>query len=142
MARGRKGGSPRSNDNLERVLSNNATAIRAVLQVEPMYQPAPTAYLFSEIEDYRRFHPEGELRHPMRVDGSPSSFGVEYGVPNNKVVRGGTSGLGAARRFRESAGVVVCVRRKERREVLFARGKSGRNSSRRRFNASSGIRCK
>lgn len=46
--------------------------------------------------------------------------------------------------FKAPRGVMVCVRRRSRREVLFARGSVGRGSrvsSRRRRNENSDIRC-
>lgn len=145
MARGRKSGSSRSNDSTERVLSNNATAIRAVLGEAQFYQPAPISYL-SEIEDYRRFHPAGELRSPMTVFGSPASFGANYGqgtgTGSDDSGASGSSGLGGARHFADAGQVVVCVRRKVRREVLFAKGLQGGGGGRRFRSWRSNIRCK
>lgn len=44
--------------------------------------------------------------------------------------------------FSSPRSVLVCVRRKQRREVLHAIGRSGRNSSRRRRGPLSGVSCK
>lgn len=147
MARGgRRADRRQSNDSTERVLSNNATAIQAVLGADNYYQPT-TSTLFTEIEDNRVFHPSGTLRPPMTVLGVPASFEVSYGPsrPNNsRGVRSPKlfSYLGRPL-FVEPSRVILCVRRSRRRSVLHALGKTGRGSGggRRHITANSKLRC-
>lgn len=147
MARGRNSrGSGWSNDSAGRVSNHNATAIRAVLGAEQFYPiPAPTPVsLWSEVEDLRHYHPDGALRAPSSFPGVPSQWSVNYGPTISRRGRVLHAGLPTAHSFDSPQRVLVCVRRKIRRAVLFASGEGG---SRRRFrrprrNPNSAIRCR
>lgn len=83
----------------------------------------------TEIEDRRTFHPEGEARSARSLSGAANhrlmaplhhaSFQIGFEKPKQ---------------------VLVCVRRKTRREVLFAK-KKGNGGARKRRNYYSGIKC-
>jgi len=82
------------------------------------------------IEDRREFHPEGEFRpargflYPRhRLVVKVPLRGVESRVPDTytPVVPLGVS-------FKAPRQVAICVRRKQRREVLHAMGQTGRGS--------------
>lgn len=126
--RRRRNDSYRSNESHERVLSNNATAIAAVLGADE-YVQAPSPVTLSQFEDLRTFHPEGALRAPLTVFGNPATWSVSGGPSkSNSVVHPSWGGLGRSREFFAPGRVVMCVRRKQRREVLFAFRRTGRGS--------------
>lgn len=94
-----------------------------------------------EIEDRRRWHPEGDSepaksariwRHRLTtVFRQPSSFPGTYS-PTAEIMA-----------FQAPSKLMVCVRRKERAEVLHALGKTGRVGQRPgRWNSFSRIACK
>lgn len=90
--------------------------------------------LAKSLEDRRRFHPLGALRpvaavsrsaRRLRITPKRAGFfpepGLSFSVPRE---------------------VALCVRRKERREVIFAKRKGGKGArSRRRRNRWSDVRC-
>ena len=88
----------------------------------------------SAIEDRRRYHPLNVHRPTMRVDGRRTE---------RLVLDGSRDPLRYHKlAFRDARNVVTCVRRKERREVLFATGgASKRNKRKRRMTWRSKIRC-
>lgn len=138
MARGGK-----RNRSNERVASANATAIRAVLGMDEITSPAASYSLLSEVQDNRTFHPDPEFRPALRVFGSPASFSVggdRVQAPNPIRPPGGL--LGSAQTFIDSGSVVVCVRRGQRRQVLFALRRTSGGSGKRRFTRTSKIRCR
>lgn len=94
-----------------------------------------------QIEDRRRFHPEGGFRpaldRKMRVAKvaaqSVHNSRMRFTSPFSGVL---PSPMKYAKR------VLICVRRKVRREVLFASGGGGGRAKRsRRRNAYSGVNC-
>lgn len=124
----------RSKDSTERVLSNNATAIRAVLGADEIsgfatFSPQP----LSQVEDYRVWHPEGDWRPPQTVFGNPARWRVS-GVKGRAAdsdalpsrIGGLLASLGRKQYFADPRRVVLCVRRRRRRAVLHALGKVGR----------------
>lgn len=79
-----------------------------------------------EIEDRRRFDPEQVFAHPLNTSGLPAHI---------------TERSQYYPSFKYPSATFVCVRRKERREVLFAtRRAKGRGGSR-RHNYWSKVRC-
>ena len=102
----------------------------------------------SEIEDRRFWHPEGYIR-PARSFPQPYSRVITYdrprarkspakGSPYSKV-----NLVSPVLGFEAPRQVALCVRRKQRKEVLFALKKSGRNGGRKyRRNFYSRISCK
>lgn len=92
-----------------------------------------------EIEDRRRFHPEGVVRAARRVDSGRARFRIvgstDFAAPEARSV---PFGIG----FREPKRVLVCIRRKIRREVLHAfrvAGRRGLNGP--RYSEFSKVRC-
>lgn len=89
------------------------------------------------VEDRRYFHPMGPAR-PASAFTRSSSRVV---VPKWSTV--GAAGVTAKLAFNSPSSVLVCVRRKSRREVLFAKGKGGRRGQRRpKRNIWSSIKCR
>lgn len=71
-------------------------------------------------EDFRRYNPAPVRRSPLRTSGRSA-------VIKNQVRPGG---LSLRSSFVDPNRVMICVRRQIRREVLHAKGYSGRNGSR------------
>lgn len=83
-----------------------------------------------EVEDRRRFTPYDAS--PRSMEGTPARLRVVgRGVPSHRIG------------FTDPSNVVACVRRAQRREVLFAkrRTKKGAGARRRRRNFWSNVRC-
>lgn len=117
-----------------------------------LLQPEIVSKPLALIEDRRLFHPDGENRPVMSINSVPiNRIEVTHGPSPNRsrknqaavAVRGGV--LPARVVFgKDGRGgkAVVCARRQERREVLFAAGKGGRKNRRQvRRNALSKIGC-
>lgn len=84
-----------------------------------------------EVEDRREFHPARRLRPARMVSGLPA--------PHKQKSK---SFQAMQPSFAVPKGVAICVRRKERREVLFARRKTRKGSGGgRRFNEWSKVKC-
>lgn len=96
--------------------------------------------VLSEVEDSRRWTPEAspglEYTPSRRLDGSPARF--KAGAATKVAVFSPTPVVA----FSTPSRVVVCVRRKRRREVLFARGVGGGRVRPGRRSGTSGISCK
>lgn len=98
----------------------------------PYSIPSATS-LLSLIEDLRTYHPLGSSRRPRSV--ARASDGTHTLSDKRKP--------GDVLRFQVPERVVVCMRRAERREVLFASRKAGKGSkSRKTYNQYSTISCK
>lgn len=135
MAKKRK--SPAKRDNSSIANEPLASLLRPVL-------PAPRlTYRFSnllDLEDHRRFTPHQDTRlFSKRITGGAVSRHVTKAPPKAAPAR---SALAAHMYHEVPNNVVVCVRRKRRREVLHAlrQVRSGRGRSKRR-NWRSDIRC-
>lgn len=90
----------------------------------------------NEVEDRRTFHPLGELRNPRSIVGGYTQFRPRPVVSRN--VYDAPSGFG----FLDAQRVLLCVRRRVRREVMHARGIAGGSVRPPRFNFWSRISCK
>lgn len=91
-------------------------------------------------QDHRSFHPEGPFRAPLSLLGRPRPRIIAPQLP----MRSGKRPRLYQLAFQAPDDVIVCVRRKRRKEVLFAKnkaGKSGQQRKRRRTYFSS-ISCK
>lgn len=89
-----------------------------------------------EIEDRRKYQPS--FHSPPRSLSRVAR--VLNTVPRTRTYRSRRpTALGAA--FSHPKTVLTCIRRKMRREVLFATGRSGSNPGRRRRNRNSYFRC-
>lgn len=90
----------------------------------------PSRVSLQEIEDRRLFNPLGRFAPPKTLSGTPASVTVRNKPPTAKQrassfhnkVRSQTK---AVLTFQEPSRTVMCIRRKERREVLFAKGGAG-----------------
>lgn len=88
--------------------------------------PLRVKYL-NQVQDFRRFHPEGEYRPLLNTQGfsarlevRPPTHVKKTRVPFTQTVL--PTGIG----FRAPMQLLVCIRRKQRREVLFAQEIAGR----------------
>lgn len=108
--------------------------------------PLPSTGLndpLSEVEDRRSFHPQGRHRPalystgPLKVkDRSPSKLQRRFGFAPRSQTKGVLT-------FANPSNVVLCVRRKTRREVLFATRRNGAGGRRpRRRNWTTQISCR
>jgi len=89
-----------------------------------------------EWEDRRAFHPDGAFRAFATVRSSPFAATIIQAPPSSvrRVSR---------RAFVHPQKVAVCVRRHQRKEVLFALGRAGKGARKRpRRTASSEISCR
>lgn len=98
--------------------------------------------LLPEIEDRRLFHPQDVFRPAKGLSKGSTLLEVRPVGDRTKRARGMSSP--ETIRFSIPNHVAICVRRKRRREVLFALGKTGKGSKkfRRRRNYYSGVNCK
>lgn len=143
MAKGKSSNqSGSSNPGSRRDHSFNSPSI-ATLRV-PVFQPLPLFPLsplsrLSEVEDRRLFHFEGPDRPALMDDGTPARIGLRDRYKNRNRVKPQAYRFGpkfysqtkAAVVFQEPDRVAVCIRRKARREVLFAKKRAGRGGMRR-----------
>lgn len=100
--------------------------------IRPLRIPIPELLddVLSSVEDLRKYHPLGRLRARVKVDSLPAS--------NRRVVGRAFEAVG----FERPDHVIVCLKRKRRREVIFAKRKQRKGASaRRRRNAYSYLRC-
>lgn len=81
--------------------------------------PSPIESVLDQVQDTRRYSPD-------RVASAFTVFGTP--APHRKVVGKNFARIG----FDTPATAIVCVRRKKRREVLFAKRRRGKGSGARR----------
>lgn len=108
---------------------------------------SPSRSILREIEDRREYHPLQDARPARFMTGGPSHVTVKDRSYGKQVYRdpfSGRSGTKAAISFVGPDGVLVCVRRKRRKEVLFAKRRAGRSGKQRRHrrNWFSSISCR
>lgn len=109
-----------------------------VLPDLPINNPSRSPVDLTEVEDYRVFTPDpvrtakSSRRSVVRLQLAPAPGRPVSGRPFSDV---------QALMFRQPKHVLVCVRRKSRREVLMALGKGGRGNRRGRRSYWSDVRC-
>lgn len=113
--------------------------------VRPLVSP-PSRTILQEIEDRRTYHPLGDSRPARYSTGGPSHLKTKDRPAHDRFanVRRFTSGTKAAVVFSDPDNVAICVRRKSRREVMFAKRRAGMSGPRRRKprrNWYSAIKC-
>lgn len=121
----------------------NYDALDAVFQ-EPLavprllerWSPGPD---MSVVEDRRQYHPWGSWAAPRLSDGSPSAVAIADQPPKRKP---GRLFLPFGLKFGDVKKTLVCVRRKQRREVLFAKGRGGGGHKKPRRNEWSDVSCR
>lgn len=103
---------------------------REAFTIDQPRSRAPRRHL-TVVEDRRTYHPEGPNRDARSFSRFRSGLtSLKYG-PITRVA------------FKEASRVLACVRRKARKEVMFAKNKAGRAGQRKpRFNWLSKISCK
>lgn len=112
-------------------------------------QSTPFSFRFTNFEDRRRFHFDGSYRPALRFSGVPARYSVgptstrRSGQSQKKFSGLRPEGGRTVLAFRDSGRVLICARRKMRREVLFARRKTGRVGQKRpRYSWYSAISCR
>lgn len=94
--------------------------------------------LFQQVQDRRSFHPQGTARPPLKVSGKRTRIDVRRKPGARASMRPGLSSLS----FQDPERVLVCVRRRTRRQVLFAKRKTWKGArGRRARNAWSRVSC-
>lgn len=114
-----------------------ATLRVPVFQPLPLFPVSPLGRL-SDVEDRRLFHFEGPNRPALLDDGTLARVHVVDRPKNRNRVKPRAFRFGpkiysqtkAIVAFEEPERVAVCVRRKARREVLFAKKRAGRGGMR------------
>ena len=87
----------------------------------------------ADLQDFRTFHPDQVYRDPLLTSGLPAT---------TKQTRPRTRSLVTQTTFDAPRDVAICVRRKSRREVIFAKRKAGAGArARRRRNYWSNVKC-
>lgn len=95
------------------------------------------------IDDRRTYHPD-PARLPKMITGAPVSFKVRKKPTTyqKSLKKNWQSYVPNLISFAENKNVLICIRRKKRKEVLFAKKKTGmRGQKRPRFNSYSSIHC-
>lgn len=135
----------RSIRKVERDLNRIATLEHVLRPAEPalnLRRFVRVSLAPSLVDDRRTFHPERAYRPALRFSGVKATVGLvdkHSSQPGRRVLRQTRAPIA----FKAPEGVVVCVRRKQRREVLFALNRTGRGSKARRRVRSfwSGVSC-
>lgn len=100
----------------------------------PSPRPVFTTQLslpLTEVEDRRVFHPSGPVRPALNRNGRQHQLKASGTLYHPRAG------------FQDEHRVLVCVRRKQREEVLHAKRKTGKKGQRKpRFNYYSSITCK
>lgn len=100
---------------------------------------SPSRSLLRQIEDRRSFYPEPATRPALLFSGAKHSL---IASTPKKATKRAKSRVPSQVAFYAPSQVLVCVRRKRRKEVLHALRKTGKRGQRRpRRNSLSHIRC-
>ena len=105
--------------------------------VSPGYNPFGAIHdVLQDIEDRRTFHPDGYFRQALDLSATPAPARM-------RDTRSRTARYQVPALDHNRHPVLVCVRRKQRREVIFAMKKNGKGARarRRRRNYYSNVRC-
>lgn len=143
----------RSRDKRE---DNSPSLTTSLLRPAAPSVSAPTfsQTILQQIEDRRTFHPLGDSRPARFSTGGPSRISVKDRAYNGRYKYADphrtsqnihlNSGTKAPVSFVAPDGTLVCIRRRTRKEVLFATRRAGRGGKQRRHrrNVYSGVRCK
>lgn len=119
---------------LERDLFTPITRPRLLPSILP---PRTLRVDLRPVEDRRLFHPLGRVRPALSVSGQAHSLALPRGSSRGVF-------LSSAVAFKSHKRVSICVRRKRRKEVIFALGRNGRGGSFRkpRRNFYSDVECR
>nr|QJB20546.1 MAG: hypothetical protein [Microvirus sp.] len=125
-----------------RVAAVNATTtvVRPVVY-RPLIRPL-VSYLPLAGEDRRTFHPDGPFRAPFSSPRVAAKLVVKNASGRTRsAVRGFGQNPPIGVGFYRPDRVAICVRRKTRRQVIFASGVGGSKVRRGKRNFASGFRC-
>lgn len=127
----------RNSDFKGRRVTSPANANRRLPTLSPSRQWDLEDYLIS-VEDRRTSHPDG----PARAPRSTRSTHVNYAIASHPSRSSNPWDVPTGVAFEDPSRVLICVRRKQRKEVLHALGKAGKVGQRRpRRNHYSEIHC-
>lgn len=120
--------------------SRDRDAYPSLAKLAPAQNPLRAINL-SQIQDLRSFYPDPDyFRSPLKLNGQRAS-NVASPNRNAKTQRSKTM-LPYAVGFQQPTQVLVCVRRKIRREILFAKKRTRGASRKKHRNTFSNIRCR
>lgn len=132
MARGKSGTSADTNVIASEPLTSLLDPLESAMPVEV------SPFDLSLLEDGRQYHPEGVFRPPLSFDGY-TDLEVPRAVPG---AAARPTALPVAVGFANPERVGICVRRRTRREVLFAKNFHRRGAgSARRHTRWSKVKC-
>lgn len=97
-----------------------------------------------DVQDLRRYNPD-PYPHPLTIGSRPSSVRVSRVVLSSKPRRFNYSlfsKLSPRISFKAPTQVIACVRRKVRKEVIFAKGVAGSRVAKPKLNSLSKISCR
>lgn len=138
---------PRFNPRPEREVITQHNPFANRLRLLPVVVPRPRVeILLSRIEDRRTFHPDrvrparGLSRRAVRFMVSPprasirraTARGLHPSLLQSRALRSSALSIPSGVSFHAPKTVLVCVRRKTRREVLFATNSTGKGARARR----------
>lgn len=132
---GRKRDNTQSNYNSDTSLTSLLRPARMVSPVRltySSYDPITETVSLGDVEDTRHFHPQGPRRPSMRATGQVATLKRSYQSLTHQIG------------FSNPNNVIRCVRRKTRKEVLFAfnkQRKKGQSGGRYKRNYWSKIKC-
>lgn len=115
-----------NNANRQRLLAPRLTILTPRIRLTPNLRL---------VEDRRTWHPDGPHRAVRAINSRPRLKPVAFSAP--RLVNVLPTKVG----FKIPDKVAICIRRKQRKEVLFAKRKTGRGSARPKRNKWSDIHC-
>lgn len=111
------------------------------LLLRDMIYPEIISGYLSDIEDLRRYRPERQRLDRLEVSGKPAVVSYNNTTTQQQIY---TRSIEARPFFKHPDKVIVCKKRRRRREVLFARrsiGKGAKVSKIRKYTEDSDVRC-
>lgn len=118
--------------------------VNATQRVRPVVLPSVLTFSPILLEDRRTFHPDGQFRLPaarFRSDTRLVIKGGSNGRSKGKIRQVLYNAPPTAVGFARPTGVAICIRRKARRQVLFAAGVGGTRVKRGKRSYKSGFHC-
>lgn len=117
-----------------------ASVMPDVLNVGASLEPlAPPVRPLADVSDSRRFWFSRPAKAPLTMRGRSHQLVIKKTPPG--ALLAARSRLSRFVGFAAPARIAVCIRRRARREVLFAKGKTWKVTGHRRRNQWSGVHC-
>lgn len=129
MAKRRRFG-PREIENI----ANRRLQVPRIMTPRPLNRLTPNLRL---VEDRRTWHPDGKALSPVRMLNSKRPRLQPVAFSSSKLRNVIPTAIG----FKIPKKVAICVRRKQRKEVLFAKRKAGHGTARPKRNQWSDVHC-